>query len=211
VLFTADAHPGIASGAITVTYRLWSRPQAKVGGRYRVGETTLLVDDVRQVRVGDITDEDARRAGVADRHAIVARLASRPRSRYRPAAASRDVTADTVVWRIEFHRLAEDPSARLADQRQLTADDVGEITRRLDRLDAASSHGPWTRATLAIIGERPAVVSTVLAEALGRDRPAFKVDVRKLKRLGLTESLDVGYRLSPRGEAYLAAILRPRR
>jgi hypothetical protein len=27
--------------------------------------------------------------------------------------------------------------------------------------------------------------------------------VRKLKELGLTESLPVGYRLSPRGEAYL--------
>jgi Mn-dependent DtxR family transcriptional regulator len=42
-----------------------------------------------------------------------------------------------------------------------------------------------------------------LAKHLGRDRKSFKTDVRKLKELGLTESLEVGYRLSPRGRAWL--------
>jgi hypothetical protein len=42
-----------------------------------------------------------------------------------------------------------------------------------------------------------------LAERFGRERLPFKADVRKLKALGLTESLEVGYRLSPRGRAYL--------
>jgi predicted transcriptional regulator len=35
------------------------------------------------------------------------------------------------------------------------------------------------------------------------DKVRFKANVRKLKALGLTESLEVGYRLSPRGEAVL--------
>jgi biotin operon repressor len=48
-------------------------------------------------------------------------------------------------------------------------------------------------------------VSTALAEALGRERFALKADVRKLKRLGLTLSLEVGYELSPRGRSYLDA------
>jgi hypothetical protein len=43
-----------------------------------------------------------------------------------------------------------------------------------------------------------------LADDLGRERLDVKLDVRKLKALGLTISLGVGYRLSPRGEAYLA-------
>jgi hypothetical protein len=204
VLFTADAHPGLASGAITVTFRSWDRPQAKVGGRYRVGDTTLLVDDVRQVRVDDITDEDARRSGADDRDAVIARLARRPRGRYTPGATI-DVVPDRLVWRVEFHQVTSDSEVRLADQDGLTADDVAEITRRLDRLDAASSFGAWTRQTLRLIADRPAVVSTTLAEVMGRERQAFKADVRKLKRLGLTESLDVGYRLSRRGRAYLAA------
>jgi hypothetical protein len=44
-----------------------------------------------------------------------------------------------------------------------------------------------------------------LAAELGRDTPSFKRDVRKLKELGLTESLDIGYRLSPRGVAVVDA------
>jgi hypothetical protein len=80
---------------------------------------------------------------------------------------------------------------------------VAELDRRLDRLDRASASGPWTAATLALIAERPAVRAGDLAPVLGRELAPFKLDVRKLKNLGLTISLEVGYRLSPRGEAYL--------
>jgi biotin operon repressor len=57
---------------------------------------------------------------------------------------------------------------------------------------------------MAQIADKPAVSSVFLAEAMGWERPEFKVHVRRLKALGLTISLDVGYRLSPRGQAYLA-------
>ena len=76
--------------------------------------------------------------------------------------------------------------------------------KRLTRLDKASSHGPWTRQALELIDRRPAVVSTVLAAEMGIERPLFKIDIRKLKESGLTESLEVGYRLSARGERLLA-------
>jgi len=197
VLFTADAHQGLVDGTITVTFRHWTRPQVKVGGTYKLPRTdiALVVDDLQQLPAADITDSDARRAGEADRHGVWRRLGGR-----------RQVgPPDMVVWRIEFHRFVPAPgTVPLPQQDDLSPDDVAELDRRLDRLDAASAHGPWTRSTLRLIAERPAVVSTQLAETLGRDRPSFKVDVRKLKRLGLTESLEVGYRLSPRGEAYLA-------
>lgn len=85
----------------------------------------------------------------------------------------------------------------------LSAEDVAEIDKKLDRMDARSDHGPWTRKTLRLIAEYPAVVSTELAKRMAMDRFAFKAEVRKLKRLGLTESLEVGYRLTPRGRAYL--------
>jgi len=51
----------------------------------------------------------------------------------------------------------------------------------------------------------------VLAESVGRERDPFKIDVRKLKRLGLTQSFEVGYELSPRGRAFLARAPAPRR
>jgi hypothetical protein len=196
LLFTADAHAALASGAVTVTFRLWKRPQVKVDGRYRVGELTLVIDELDQCRVGDITRADLRRAGFADVEALRVRLAPRDRS-FGP---------DTVVWRVTFHVGEADPGPALADRAPLATGEVAEIVRRLDRLDRVSPHGPWTRRTLRLIQKQPGVVSTRLAEQLGRDRPSFKLDVRKLKALGLTRSLEVGYELSPRGTALLASI-----
>ncbi|MGH9026151.1 MAG: hypothetical protein ACRDWD_08550, partial [Acidimicrobiia bacterium] len=117
---------------------------------------------------------------------------------------------NTTLWRVDFHVAEPDERAQLAGAATLTTGEVDEIERRLDRLDRASAHGPWTRATLRLIKRRPGVVSTRLAEQLGRDRPSFKLDVRKLKALGLTRSLEVGYELSPRGVALLASIGRRR-
>ena len=113
-------------------------------------------------------------------------------------------TADLDLYRIRFHVVDEpDPRAELAADAALSADDRAEIDRRLDRLDRASSHGPWTRDTLRLIERMPAIRAGDLADEVGRERLAFKTDVRKLKNLGLTVSLGVGYELSPRGQAYL--------
>ena len=74
---------------------------------------------------------------------------------------------------------------------------------RLDRWDAATE--PWTRQYLEMIGANEAVRAPDLADRVGLDVPRFKRRVRQLKGLGLTISLDVGYRLSPRGRAFLAS------
>lgn len=182
VLFPNRLHDRLRDGSITLTFRNWKRPQAKVGGRYRTGGGDLIVESIDRVVVRAVNDDDARRAGFASAEAMRSEL------RW---------IADGVVYRIAFHR--EEPSAPTPPAEL----DDDTITARLDRLDATSSVGPWTRPTLDIIGRRPAVRAGDLAIELGRQRLDFKADVRKLKRLGLTESLDVGYRLAPRGRAYL--------
>ena len=107
------------------------------------------------------------------------------------------------ITRVRFHRDDDhDPRAALAGDTDV---DVAAVTRRLARMDAGSRHGPWTRATLEAIEASPGRRAADLAAALGRERDDWKRDVRTLKELGLTESLEVGYRLSPRGAAYLAA------
>lgn len=188
-MFTADALPGLAAGTTTVTFRNWKKPQAKVGGRFHKGDLWFEVDSVEVVRVGSITKADAKRAGERDVAGVHRRL--------------KVDDPDAQVFRIAFHRI--DPAGPPVDHADLTAEDVAELDRRLDRLDAASAAGAWTRPTLALIGTHPAVVSTTLAEILGRERFALKTDIRKLKKLGLTISLEVGYELSPRGQAYLDA------
>ena len=108
------------------------------------------------------------------------------------------------VTRVQFHVVDEpDPRAVLAASDALTDDDVAAIDTRLDRLDRASRHGAWTRAVLGTIAARPATRAPDLAASFGRDTAEFKIDVRKLKNLGLTISLERGYRLSARGQAYL--------
>lgn len=91
----------------------------------------------------------------------------------------------------------------LAENNKLTPKDVEAITKKLDKMDADAKHGPWTRRTLELISEQPGVVSTVLARQMGIDRYEYKAMIRRIKQLGLTYSLEVGYSISPRGRAYL--------
>jgi predicted DNA-binding transcriptional regulator YafY len=71
-------------------------------------------------------------------------------------------------------------------------------------MDRRAFNGAWTRETLRAIRVGPGVRAADLARELGRPRDEFKRDVRKLKNLGLTISLEIGYRLTSRGEALLA-------
>jgi hypothetical protein len=154
-----------------------------------VGE--LAIDAVDPIEVDDVTERDARRAGYVDRAELLAELARHP---------------DGTLYRIELHLAGPDPRVALREQADLGDDDWRGVAARLARLDRASRHGPWTETVLRLIADRPAVRAGDLAASLGREMAPFKIDVRKLKELGLTESLDVGYRLSPRGRAVLARL-----
>jgi hypothetical protein len=188
VLFKQRLWPGMRDGTITVTFRRWKRSQATPGRRYRTGAGLIEVDTVDVVDDAVLTDEAARAAGYPDRAALVAEL---------------DKFPEGDLYRIAFHHVGEDPRRALRQDADLSDDDHAAIAARLARYDRASPRGPWTRAALDAIAARPAVRAGDLAASLGRDRASFKVDVRKLKELGLTESLEVGYRLSPRGRAVL--------
>ncbi len=194
MLFQARFWPLIADGSVTLTFRRWKRRQVIAGHRYRtghriVGRIMIEVDDVQEVDPTAITDTDAVRAGFPDAETLVGQLRGEP---------------ELTVYRIAFHVVDEpDPRSVLAATAELTAADRDEIDRRLGRLDRASPHGPWTAAVLDVIASQPATRAADLAAGFGRETQPFKNDVRKLKNLGLTESLEVGYRLSPRGRAYL--------
>ena len=189
MLIEKRLHEGIRDGSVTVMFRRWKRRQVTAGNTYRTAAGRIVVDEVTEVAPSRIRSADARAAGYPSVAAAVADLRGTPGDpvfllRLRPAED-------------------DDPRAALAAAAELSTEDVTAIAERLARLDRASSHGPWTRDTLAIIERRPAVRAGDLAAELGREVLPFKVDVRKLKNLGLTLSLEVGYRLSPRGEAFL--------
>jgi hypothetical protein len=191
VLFPLRFHAGLADGSVTLAFRRWRRPAAKAGGRQRTPVGELAIDAVDPVDVGEVTEHDARRAGYADRAELLSELARHP---------------EGTLYRIELHLAGPDPRIALREQADLTDDDWAAIAARLARLDRSSRNGPWTATVLRLIADRPAVRAPDLAASLGRETAPFKTDVRKLKELGLTESLDVGYRISPRGRAVLARL-----
>jgi hypothetical protein len=180
---------GILGGTITVMFRRWKRPLVVAGRQYRTTAGLLAVDAADVVDPAKIRLTDARRAGYKSVAAVLSDLRGEP---------------EYPIYRLRVRRVeGPDPRDVLASQGLLTEAERAEIRRRLERLDRASSHGPWTAAVLGAISERPATRAAELAASFGRDVLPFKTDVRKLKNLGLTISLEIGYRLSDRGEAYL--------
>ena len=187
--FEQRLRDGIHSGAIVLAFRRWKRSQVTPGRRYRTGIDMVEVESVDVVEPSSVDATQVREAGYASVGELLADLRGDPA---------------LPVYRIRLRRIDEpDPRDELARAASLAEADVAAIASRLERMDRASSRGPWTGAVLALIADCPGVVSTVLAEAMDWERQDFKLHVRRLKELGLTLSLDVGYRLSPRGESYL--------
>ncbi|MFN8618496.1 MAG: hypothetical protein U0837_15510 [Dehalococcoidia bacterium] len=187
--FETKYRSDIASGSVTLTFRRWKRPQVVPGNTYRTAAGRLVVDSVEVVDPAAITDQDAVRAGHASAEALRSDLRGEP---------------SLPTYRVAFHASPDaDPRDELAAEATLSASDRADIARRLKRLDNASDSGPWTTATLQLIAANPAVRAGDLAPRMNQELLAFKLNVRKLKNLGLTISLGTGYRLSPRGEAFL--------
>jgi hypothetical protein len=185
----------IKAGTIDLAFRRWAKPRVVVGTRMRTGVGVIEVTSVERVSVAGLRADDARRAGAPSLAALKQALAAR---------------ADDPAWRIGVAYAGPDPRealrAAVPDAEEMVA-----INARLDRLDAASAHGAWTRETLDLIDLNPTVRAPDLAAQVGRETADFKKDVRKLKELGLTESLAIGYLLSPRGEAVVdAGLAEPR-
>jgi hypothetical protein len=189
-MFSAADLERVAAGELTVTWRLWKYAHVKVGRAYPAGHGAVVIDDVRRVRAGDVTDADAMEVGLLDKRSLLDLVRGHKRAR---------ISAATILHRVAFHYVPEPPPRRP----ELP---LPEIAKRLARLDAASPRGPWTLAALRLVEENPGVVARELAGEMGLPTLDFKAQVRKLKALGLTVSLPVGYELSELGQTCLDSI-----
>lgn len=179
---------GIVGGTVDLAFRRWTSARVRQGTRMRTQVGLVEVTSVDETTVDAITAADARRAGSSSVEELVAFLHQHP---------------ERPVFRIGLRYAGEDPRLALREDADLCADERARLAARLERFDRASRRGPWTAAALDIIQRRPGVRAANLAHELDVETVVFKRDVRKLKELGLTESLETGYRLSPRGSAYL--------
>jgi hypothetical protein len=201
ILFEKRFHAGLLSGAVTLTFRSWKTPRVKPGGRYRCHPIGVLeVDEVSVVTVSAITDADANAAGFETRAELVGYIAVKTGG-----------DAQKEVVRVRFHHGGDGDRVSLALDTALDEAARAAIEDKLARFDARPRTGPWTAKTLAIIGKHPRTAASQLAKKLGRETADFKADVVRLKRLGLTQSFEVGYEISPRGRAFLEQRPRVRR
>lgn len=193
MLFTREFKEGIRAGRITRTYRIWKRPQAKPGGRYNLAPNGVIeVDTVALAELKNITDADAKLSGFETRKALVGFL-----------SGSRNQN-DAELFQVDFRYLGSG-TVRVPEKERLGASELEALTTRLSRMDDRSG-SPWTRAALELIGDKPAIRAADLAPEFGWETRMFKSQIRKLKGLGLTISLDTGYRLSPRGKQILKVL-----
>lgn len=200
ILFEKRFHQGILSGATTLTFRAWKTARVKPGHRYRCHPIGVLeVDAVSLVTVAEIGDADARLAGFASRLEILEYI----------AAKTGGGEQHTMV-RVQFHHGGDGDRVELALETNIDDATVKQIRAALARMDDRPRTGPWTKKTLELIGKHPRTAASKLAAMLGRETKDFKTDVVKLKKLGLTQSFEVGYEVSPRGLAFLSAKKRPR-
>ena len=178
VQFTKHFKEKIRAGAVSLSYRNWSAPRAKVGGVYKLHPSGgVRVTSLTQVAAGDIPAADAIDCGFDSASALRNFLA---------------VSDDTLVYRVAFSFV---PPSDMPTRAELPID---EVTAKLDKMEQRAEQ-PWAYHTLRLIADHPGTRAGDLAPHLGWDTPKFKTHVRRLKKLGLTESLEVGYRLSALG------------
>lgn len=190
MLFTAATLRGLTEGKVDCTYRRWEVVRPKVGSRFTTSAGVVEVTSITAADEERLTGQDAADAGFDSVAALVKWTSAKGRG---------------DLYRIGIVVVGPDPRVALRDSVKLGHADVSALSAHLDRMDRAADQ-PWTRSTLRQIQRLPGAVSTELAAEVGQERRAYKLRVRRLKALGLTESLERGYRLSPRGRAYLAAL-----
>ncbi len=167
----------IIAGEITVVFRVWKRPTVKSGGTLTTRKGVLAIRAVDQITRDEVTADDITNAGLSSRDELC------------------DIDREGDFYRITLRFLGADP--RLKMRENLEPGELDEVAEKLGKM------GGWTFQYLRMIAERPNIHAGILAASIDLDIPTFKGRVRRLKALGLTESLRPGYRLSPRGRRIL--------
>lgn len=185
VILSLTVLEGLAAGTIDLAFRRWSKQNVHPGDVMRLEAGVIEVVSVEVVDPAAISDADARRSGAESANAVRGTLRG---------------PADAPVYRVRLRHLGPDPRRALGADAEPSEKDIEEIRDRLSKMDRRR---PWTHETLRLIRDNPGRRAQDLAELLGREKVPLKADIRKLKNLGLTISLEVGYRISPRGAAYL--------
>jgi hypothetical protein len=188
MLFKEKHLQGIRSGEISLAFRKWKKPAVKTGSLIKTSIGLVEIKEVSEIDASEITNKDAMNAGFASLSELLQLLGK---------------TEQGVIYKINVHYFDKDPRIALRENIDPEDAELQEITSKLERLDRYSKQGNWTLEILKLIDQNPTLRATDLAQRTKWEKEWLKLNIRKLKNIGLTISHEVGYSISPLGEKYL--------
>jgi hypothetical protein len=191
MLFKQKDLDGIKAGKITLSFRNWKKLSVNEGSEVKTSVGIIKIGAITEIKYEEITEEDALAAGFSGASALIGLLKSQK---------------EGSIYKIAVSFLRENSTVELSVQTEIEEAEFLEIKAALENLDKYSKVGKWTVKTLQGIRENPKLKAADLALKLKKEKEWLKLNVRKLKALGLTISHEPGYTLSPIGEAYLSII-----
>ncbi|MEM7110481.1 MAG: hypothetical protein AAF519_19790 [Bacteroidota bacterium] len=178
----------IEQGEIKIAFRKWSRPSVTESKTLLTPAGLLRIKSVKIIDYDQISDHEIVQAGYADRKELNKELAFKE-------------TGD--IYKIEFDLEGVDPRIALRENSNISNAEMTKILDKLKRLDTSGKVKNWTFKVLDLLDREPGKYALEYSTQLGYEKEWFKLNIRKLKNLGLTISLTDGYEISPRGNVVL--------
>ena len=191
MIFKLSHLEGIKAGKITLAFRKWKKPTVRKGSRIKTAIAVIEISDISEISLGEITNRDAVKAGFESLEKLLETL---------------NTINEGTIYKIEVRYYSEDPRIALREHTALSEKDFQLVKTKLERLDKYSKEGTWTLVVLKAIHDNPKLRAADLAVKMNKEKDGLKINIRKLKNLGLTISHEVGYTISPLGEIVLKRI-----
>ncbi|MCF0040834.1 hypothetical protein [Dyadobacter fanqingshengii] len=182
---------GIMSGDISLAFRKWKNLSVKKDSLLKTSIGVVKIMDITQTELDQISEDDAKQAGYENVNALIGEL---------------EKTVNGAIYKIQLSYHSPDPRIDLRQKSQIPDEELEALKEKLLNLDKYSNQGKWTTKVLKAIRENPKLPAVELAAKVNKEKEWLKVNVRKLKNLGLTISHEPGYTLSPLGEYVLNSL-----
>lgn len=179
---------GIESGKITLAFRRWQKPSVKEGSLLHTSIGLVKIGKIETVNENGITEKDALNAGFADKNQLL-------------KSFTHNRTGTIFKISVRYH--SADPRITLREQIELSEEQFTDLKEKLERFDNHSKQGHWTEKILLTIQDNPNLHAIRISKLAGFEKEWVKLNIRKLKNLGLTISHKVGYELSPLGKTFV--------
>lgn len=188
MLFKQDHLLRIKAGEISLAFRKWKKPSVVKGTLLKTAVGQVEILDISPIEQADIDQEQAMLAGYNELSEMQTIL---------------NKVKEGTIYKIQLRYHSPDPRIDLRENVDLTDEELELLKKKLDRMDRTGKYGAWTKNVMMTIHSHPHKRAKDLAEILDVPKDWLKINIRKLKNLGLTISHEVGYEISPRGNVVL--------